>query len=253
MKITLITVCYNAVATIEDTIRSVNSQTHPNVEYIVIDGSSSDGTLEILDTYKSNISKLISEKDNGIYDAMNKGLALANGEVVGFLNSDDIFACSTVLEQVANVFSNPEVSLCFADLVYVKKNNTEKIVRYWKSSEYIHGAFSRGWSPAHPTFYARKSVYENYGTFNASFKLAADIDLMMRFLEKAKLVSEYVPEVWVKMRMGGETNKSIKNIFNQNMEVIRSLKSQGIIVSLIKYSLLKILNRISQRWTAFCT
>lgn len=227
MKISIITVAFNAAPTIADALVSVAAQTHPEIEHIVVDGASKDGTQEIVARHSSRVTKFVSEPDHGIYDAMNKGIGLATGEVVGFINADDFYADSTALARVAEVFSDPTVDACFADLVYVDKHDPGRIVRYWKSSAYRQGMFEYGWVPPHPTFFARRSVYERLGGFNLNFPLAADMELMLRFLAVHKIRSVYVPETLIKMRMGGATNQSLANVIQQNREIMAALKLHG--------------------------
>jgi glycosyltransferase involved in cell wall biosynthesis len=220
IKISIITVCYNSESTIIESLNSVINQFYPNIEFIVIDGGSTDSTLEILKKYISNIDILISEKDNGIYDAMNKGLKLASGDVVGFLNSDDIFLNNSSITQIAQVFNqNSEVGILYANLYYVKKNNVNKIIRYWKSKQYFINYFNFGNVPPHPTFYIKTNLIKNIGYFNLNFKLAADYEFMFRSLIKYKIKSYYLNEYIIKMRLGGATNKSLINIFKQNKEI----------------------------------
>lgn len=174
MKISIITVVFNNKPHIEACIQSVLGQTYRNIEYIVIDGASTDGTLALIKKYGDRISKWISEADNGIYDALNKGLVLATGDVVGFLHSDDIYAHDGVVGRVVSEMEEHNVDSCYGDLLYVHKDNPEKVIRYWRASPYRPGLFERGWMPPHPTFFARKGVYERFGYFNTDFKIAAD-------------------------------------------------------------------------------
>ena len=243
--ITVITVVFNGVATIEDTIQSVLSQSYRNIEHIVIDGGSTDGTLDILKKYDESISYWLSESDDGIYDAMNKGMEKASGDVVGFLNSDDFFADASVLEQVAKAFANNEVEACYADLVYVSQDRL-RAVRHWKSKQFRKGLFASGWCPPHPTFYVRKSIIEKLGGFDLSFRLAADAEFMIRYLERYGVHAQYVPRIWVKMRLGGATNRSWSNIVRQNKEIINALGKNGIHVSFLWFLANKILSRIGQ-------
>ncbi len=224
MKISVITVVYNNVNTIQYAIDSVVNQNFKDIEYIVVDGASTDGTLEILEKNKARIDVLISEPDNGIYDAMNKGLRAATGDIIGTLNSDDFYANANVLKKVSDCFNEFKCNSVFGDLIYVKNNNIEKNVRYWKSSEYKPGKFKMGWHPAHPTFFVEKEIYGKYGLFNTDLKIAADYELMLRFLEKYKISSCYIPEVLVKMRLGGTSNQSLKNIIQANKESIKAWK-----------------------------
>ena len=245
MKITIITVAYNSARTIEDTIRSVLSQTHQDIEYIVVDGGSTDGTLGIVDKYRGKIARSVSGPDKGIYDAMNKGLALATGEVIGFLNSDDFYAQNSAIETVAQAMQNSELGACYADLVYVKQNKTDQIVRYWRSSPYRAGRFGKGWVPPHPTFFARSSTYAQLGGYDISFPVAADFELMVRFLARHQVPSAYLPRLLVCMRTGGASNGGLGSIIRQNMEIYRALKKNSQPVSPL-YPLYKLIEKNSQ-------
>lgn len=245
MKITVITVAFNSEKTIVDTLDSVGMQTHTEIEHLIIDGSSKDGTLEIVRGHSNPHIRLISEPDDGIYDAMNKGLSHAKGEIVGFLNSDDFFADATVLEKIANVFQDSEVDACYADLVYVSINNS-RVLRYWKSKPFKKGDFAKGWCPAHPTFYVRKSLVESLGYFDKSYMLAADMEFMMRYLESGQVRSTYIPYVFVRMRIGGVSNRSWKNIVLQNKEIFSALRNNCVPFSRLWFSLNKVLNRLGQ-------
>jgi glycosyltransferase involved in cell wall biosynthesis len=206
----------------------VANQTYKNFEHIAIDGKSTDATLAILSAVNTHSFKFISEKDRGIYDAMNKGFSLASGEIIGFINADDFYASADILEKVAHAFESPNVDACYGDLCYVGQHDTSAIVRYWKSSTFQPKSFEEGWCPPHPTFFVRREVYERFGLFNLNYKIAADIELMMRFLEVCKIRSVYIPDVLVKMRMGGTTNRSLINIWRQNKEVLAALKSHDL-------------------------
>ncbi len=243
--ISVITVVFNGETTIEETIRSIFQQTYDNVEYIIIDGGSSDGTLDIIRTYDAQVDYWLSERDEGIYDAMNRGLAQATGEVVGFLNSDDFYADATVLAKIANAFQDPAVDACYANLVYVTQDNS-RVVRYWKSKPFTKGDFAKGWCPAHPTFYVRKSVIERLGLFNQSYKLAADVELMMRYLERGQVRAVYIPHVLVRMRLGGATNQSWKNIVRQNNEIFAALRKNGVPFSRVWFAVNKVVSRLWQ-------
>lgn len=245
MKISIITVSYNSAKTIPDTIASVAAQDYESVEHIVVDGGSNDGTAEII-AGSTSISSFVSEPDDGIYDAMNKGLSISSGEIIGILNADDFYSNEGVLRQVAKVFQDPDVDACYADLVYVKQDNTDKVVRYWKSRQYINGLFRQGWMPAHPTFFCRKSVYEKYGTFNLNYKIAADLELLFRLLEKYRIKSVYLPRTLIKMRLGGTTNQSWHNIKIQNKEALSALDDHYGRVSRLRFFIGKLFNRSSQ-------
>ncbi|MFA5033573.1 MAG: glycosyltransferase family 2 protein [bacterium] len=224
MKVSIITVAFNSEKFIEHAINTVLSQTYKNIEYIIIDGGSIDGTINIIKKHKDKIAKFISEQDNGIYDAMNKGLKMATGDIIGILNSDDFYADNFVIETVVKNIKNENADSCWGDLFYVDKENTSKIVRNWKSSQYSKNNFGKGWMPPHPTFFVKKQIYEKYGYFNLDFRTSADYEIMLRFLEKYKIKSCYIPKVLVKMRIGGKSNKNIKNIIKANIECYNAWK-----------------------------
>jgi glycosyltransferase involved in cell wall biosynthesis len=247
MKISIITVTFNSVSVINDCLTSVKFQNYENIEHIIIDGASTDGTSSLLESKRDQFTTLISEADKGIYDAMNKGISIATGDVIGFLNSDDFYENSKVISTVAREFEkDSSLDVCYADLIYVGKLNTSKIVRYVKSSEFKKGLFSKGWCPPHPTFFARRSVYEALGNFDLNYHIASDVELMMRFLEIHKVKSLYVPEIWVKMRIGGTTNKSLKNIWLQNKEILNSFYKNGLSINPISFFIYKIISRLKQ-------
>ena len=251
MKISVITVSFNSRKTIEDAIRSVALQAHDDVEHLVIDGKSVDGTIQIIEAHRHRGLILKSEPDAGIYDAMNKGLLSASGDVIGFLNSDDLFADSEVLRRIAiSLNENPSAEVCFGDLVYVSEDN-QKVVRLWKSRSFENGLFARGWAPAHPTFYIRRSALERLGLFDLSYRLAADAEFMMRYLERGGVKSIYIPHVLVRMRVGGATNKSWRNIVIQNQEIFRALKSNGIPYSPFSFVIHKLFSRLKQRFNGY--
>lgn len=247
MKISIVTACYNSASTISDTLRTIQMQTHKDIEHIIIDGGSTDGTLEILEKNRQYIAHLTSEPDNGLYDAMNRGISKATGDIIGLLNSDDLLANEHVLSSVVDTLSDPQIDACYGDLVYVKQDDIRKVVRYWHSNSYQPELIAKGWIPAHPTFYARREVHDKYGMlFNLDYKLASDYELLLRLLVTHKINVAYIPEVMVKMRMGGTTNKSLKNIINQNKEIMRALKSHQYDYSPMKMLCRKIIDRVQQ-------
>lgn len=226
-------------------MRSVASQSYQDIEHLVIDGQSKDSTIQMVEELKHPRLILSSELDDGIYDAMNKGLKRASGEVIGFLNSDDFFADSDVLEKVAAVFQDESVEACYADLVYVMQDNS-RVARHWKSKKFEKGDFAKGWCPAHPTFYVRRSTLERMGLFDLTFNLAADAEFMMRYLEVGKIKSVYIPHVLVRMRLGGATNQSWENIFKQNNEIFLALQKNKIQYSSFRFWGHKIFSRARQ-------
>lgn len=247
MKISIITVSYNSKNFIESCINSLLNQSYKNIEYIVIDGLSTDNTLKIVKKYSKYISAIISEPDQGPYNAMNKGIKIAKGEIIGFLHSDDLYSNNDVLSKVANVFrDNPSLDACYADLIYVKQTDISKIVRYWKSSKFIAGSFSKGWIPPHPTLFMRRSVYERFGDFNLSYSVVSDVELMMRFFEINKIQTLYLNEVWVKMRLGGLSNKSFKSILKQNLDILRALRIHRMNDNMIIFFINKFASRLKQ-------
>lgn len=219
---------YNNKETIAEAIESVLSQSYADIEYIVVDGASTDGTLEVLGQYKEQITTFVSEPDKGIYDGLNKGVALATGDVVGFLHSDDLFENEQVLAKVAHTFQEQKVDSIYGDLTYVRKEDTEKVVRYWKSADFSMKKLKNGWMPPHPTFYVKREVYEKFGAFDSSFKIAADYDCILRFLGREQISTAYIPEVLVKMRVGGASNKSLKNLIQKSREDFRAMKNNGV-------------------------
>ena len=227
MKISIITSVYNNKETIEDAIESVLSQTYENIEYVVVDGGSNDGTLDVINKYKDQIDILVSEPDKGIYDGLNKGVGLTTGDVVAFLHSDDLYADQDVVAKIAEKFQESGADGVYGDLVYTPKDDTDKILRYWKSKDFKEGMLEQGWMPAHPTLFLKKSVYDEYGNFDLSFKIAGDYDFMLRVLSGGIRVT-YLPMVFYKMRVGGESNKSLKNIIVKSKEDLRALQKNRV-------------------------
>lgn len=234
MKISIITVVYNNKETIKDAIDSVFSQTYKDIEYIIIDGASTDGTIEVVQSYGDQIDKFISEKDKGLYDAMNKGIKLATGDVVGILNSDDFYIDNYVIEKVVKEFKESQVDSVYADLVFVKPDNLDKTVRYYDSSHFSPDKFAYGWIPAHPTFFVKKEMYEKYGIFKTDYNIAADYELLTRFLAKNKISYSYIKKPIVKMRIGGTSTNGIKSNYILNKEIIRACRENDIDTNWIK-------------------
>jgi len=228
MKISIITVVWNNKETIKDAIESVLSQTYKDIEYIIIDGESTDGTIEIIKSYGNKITKFVSEQDKGLYDAMNKGIKLATGDVVGILNSDDFYINEFVIEKVVKTFKEQKVDSVFADLVFVKPENLDKTVRYYDSSKFNPSKFAYGWMPAHPTFFVKREFYEKYGLFKTDYKIAADYELLIRFLSKYQISYAYLNEIFIKMRLGGASTQNIKSNYILNKEIMRACKENNI-------------------------
>jgi glycosyltransferase involved in cell wall biosynthesis len=223
----------------------VLSQTYANIEYIIIDGGSKDGTIELVNSYGNSITKFVSEPDSGIYDAMNKGLKLATGDVIGILNSDDLYIENNVVASVMEQFVTTHCDVLYGDLYYVLKDNTDAVIRKWITKTFIPGSFKRGWHPPHPTFFVKKNIYDQYGYFNLKFKLAADFELMLRFLERYQVKSFYYQRPIVKMRLGGATNKRFVNIYKQNVECYQAFRANNIKVSLF-YFLFRLVPKLTQ-------
>lgn len=228
MKISIITATYNSGLTLRDTLESVLSQDYTDYEHIIVDGVSKDDTMDVVKEYAPRYHerlRYISEPDNGIYDAMNKGIAMATGDVVGILNSDDFYASNDVLSSIADNIK--DVDAVYGNLVFVDAVNSDKVVRRWIGSQYERGAFFKSWHPAHPTFYARKECFNRFGGFDISFDVSADFELMFRFIEKHGISNRYIPKTLVKMRYGGESTGSISKIIKGNKNVLRAFRENG--------------------------
>ena len=245
MKASIITVTLNSADTIYDCIHSVNIQSYQEIEHIIIDGGSVDNTIDIVRKNSSRPKIIISEPDSGIYDAMNKGIAVANGEIIAFLNSDDLYIDNKVVSNFIHCFKNFNTDIVYADIYYVKRKDTNSIIRKWTSGEYSTGSFRKGWHPAHPAFIVKKEVYEKYGGFNLSLKLSADFEIMLRLLEKYHISSYYLKSPIIKMRIGGTTNKSVINIIKQNIECYKAFNINDMSVSIL-YPFLRVLPKIKQ-------
>ena len=246
MKVTIITVAYNSAATIVEALASVAQQTHPDIEHIVVDGGSTDDSLALIAAHGQRIARLVSEPDDGIYDAMNKGLRLATGELIGFLNSDDTFASDDTIAQVARAASVGQPDAVFGDLVYVDPARSRPLVRYWRAGNFSLAKLRLGWMPPHPTLYTRRDVIERVGCFDATLKIAADYEFMLRLLVRPGLKVTYIPKVLVKMRLGGASNQSIKAMLRKSSEDLRAMRKHrvGGVVAL----LFKNLRKLPQFW-----
>lgn len=226
MKISIITACYNSSANIEAALRSVSGQTYSPLEYIVVDGASTDGTLAILEKYRGKIYKLVSERDAGIYDALNKGFSAATGDVIGLLHSDDVYAGEDVLAKVAKVFEATGADAVYGDLAYVRADGGT--LRYWKAGEYDRSTLERGWMPPHPALFVKEAIYDQFGLFDTRFKIAADYDLMVRLLYRHGVKAVYLPELLVKMKVGGTSNRSLANIVRKSREDYQIIRKYGL-------------------------
>jgi len=243
-KISVVTAVCNNVATVKDTILSVASQDYPYVEHIIIDGDSADGTLDIIHQYAGKKTMVRSEPDQGMYDAMNKGLALASGDIVGFLNADDTYADPHVLTEIVDTIEGKNVDAAYGDLIYVDRLNASKVVRYWKSQAYQDGLLEKGWMPAHPTFYVKRRVYEKYGGYDTVYRRQSDFELTMRFLAVHKIKSAYIPRVLVRMRSGG-ASRGLMHILEGNLEAYRACRKHQLPVTPF-FIVRKILSRVPQ-------
>lgn len=244
IKISLITCCYNAGAHIGRCIESVIAQNYPNLEYIIIDGGSTDNTLPVIKNYEQNIAKIVSCPDKGVYDAMNKGIQLATGEIIGTLNADDFFASADVLTTIGNIFIAENADVLYGDLDYVDFNET--IIRRWRTKNYIKGIFNWGWMPPHPTFYCKRSLFERLGLYKLDYGTAADYELMLRFMHTTNLNTFYVNKVLVKMQLGGLSNKSFSNRLKAWRNDLKAMRENG-----IRYPLLTLIMKPARKILQF--
>jgi glycosyltransferase involved in cell wall biosynthesis len=243
LKISLITVTFNAADTIELCINSVINQQYPHLEYIIIDAQSTDGTLVIANKYKKHIHHIVSGPDNGIYDAMNKGIKHATGDIIGILNADDHFAGNDILKTINNIFEITGADAVYGNVDYIDRNG--KVVRRWRSGVYEHGAFNRGWMPPHPSFYVKKQLFEKFGLYDLQYGSATDYELMLRFIHTHKIEVHYLNKVVVKMLIGGVSNKNIKNRINAWKNDYKAMRTNGLPFPYIAI-VLKPLRKITQ-------
>ncbi|WP_143870061.1 glycosyltransferase family 2 protein [Catenovulum sediminis] len=228
LKVSIITATYNSANTVVDAIKSVNNQTYQNIEHIIIDGASKDNTVEVVKEVGERVGILVSEPDKGIYDALNKGINVATGDVIGFMHSDDIFSDENAVQNIVDAFEKSLADSVYADLDYVQKEDTSKVVRKWVSGDFKFEKLKSGWMPPHPTFYMRREKYQALGGFNLGYKIAADYDSILRYLWKGQVTTHYIPKVLVKMRVGGASNRSLKNIIRKSKEDKLALKTNGL-------------------------
>lgn len=224
MKISIVTAVFNRVDTIGDALRSVKTQSYQRREHIIQDGGSNDGTLDIIQQYEGSSVHLISEPDNGIYDAINKGILRASGDIIGLMHSDDFFADDLVLGRVSDAFRDRAVDGVYGDLDYVSASNSSKVVRRWRSGPYHPSLLKRGWMPPHPTLYLRREVFDRWGLYDTSMSISADYEAMLRYLVKGDIRFAYIPEVLVKMRVGGESNRSLSRVLQKSREDYTALR-----------------------------
>ena len=228
VKVSIVTAVRNNVVTIEDAILSVASQSYNNIEHIIVDGASTDGTIDVIENYQGKSTKVISEPDRGIYDAMNKGLRLVSGDVIGFLNADDMYTDDTVIEDVIHTMSVQQVDAVFGDLVIVARDNLKRVVRYYESKSFNADMIGKGCMPAHPTLFFRKNVFEKYGYFKIDYVIAADFEFVARVFGKGDISYHYIPRVMVKMRTGGASTKNLKSNWILNKEILRACRENDI-------------------------
>jgi glycosyltransferase len=224
LKISVVTAVYNGCETIADSLESTLAQSYPDVEIVLVDGGSTDGTVDLLERYRSRVDTIVSERDAGIYDALNKGIRLSTGDVIGFLHADDVFGSNDALAHVAAAFEDPSVEAVYGDLVYVRRGDLDSIVREWIAGPFRREDLKRGWMPPHPTFYVRKSVYERLGNFDVRYRISADYDSIVRFLFVAGIKAAYVPTTLVRMRVGGISNRSLRTIIRKTKEDYRIVR-----------------------------
>lgn len=236
MKVTIITVTYNSAATLKDTLESVKAQDYPNIEHILVDGASKDDTVKIIQAYP-HVAKYISEKDRGLYDAINKGILMSTGDVIGILNSDDFFPHARVISNMVKIFEQRPVDAVFGDVAYVNPGNLRRVVRHYSSKKFHPRKFAFGFMPAHPSFYVKRRFYEEYGLYKVDYKIAADYELLMRFMHSNKLTYAYNPEVMVYMRTGGVSNKNILSRYVINKEILRACRENGVNTNMFVISL----------------
>ncbi|MDP9268933.1 MAG: glycosyltransferase [Acidobacteriota bacterium] len=249
MKVSIITVCFNSASTIEATLRSVAAQTYPDLEHIVIDGASSDETVAIVRRSGTRVNKLISERDGGIYDAMNKGIGLAKGEIVGILNSDDVYAHDDVIARVVQAFEEGGCDACYGEVVFVGRDDPSRVVRYWKSRPFTPALLREGWFPPHSAFFVRNDLYRRFGSFDLDYPLAADVELMFRLLSQEGIRTTYLPEVLVRMLLGGVSNAKWSTIWQQNVAIRRAAVKNGIqLRNPIVFWVQKLMSRAPQFW-----
>jgi glycosyltransferase involved in cell wall biosynthesis len=234
MKVTVVTVCYNAAATIADTLESVAMQRHADVENIVIDGASRDDTLKIVERYAGRLTRVCSEPDRGVYDAMNKGLALASGEVIGFLNADDIYAGPDVLSRVAGIMDEGRLDALFGDVEFFRPEEPARTVRRYRSTQFSPDRIAFGWMPAHPALFLHRRVYERYGHFRSDYRIAGDFEYCARIFRDDTLAYRSLPETLVRMRMGGISTSGWRNTILLNREVLRACRENGIDTNMLK-------------------
>lgn len=246
MLLSVVTATFNSERTVADTLRSVTAQRHPQVEHVVVDGASGDGTLDVVRAHAGRVARLISEPDRGIYDALNKGLRACSGEVVGILHADDVYSHDDVLPRVAAAFADCSVDVVYGDLLYVRRNDMTRTVRYWRAGDFTPARLRNGWMPPHPTVFVRRRVYDRIGLFDDRLRIAADYELMLRLFGGGARMHRYLPEVLVRMRVGGQSNRSLRNVIVKTSEDARAMLRHGL--PLWRTLPLKNLSKVGQFW-----
>lgn len=242
MKVSIITVTYNSAKTLQRTLDSVQEQTYGNIEHILVDGDSTDGTLDIIKANEQHIARYVSEPDEGIYDAINKGIKMATGSIIGILNSDDVLSNEFVIEQIVRNLRRQKADIAYGDLVYVDREDGDRIVRYWRSNKFKRRQLYFGWMPPHPTMYVRRQVYEDCGLYSTALRISADYDFMLRVLRHDKYKKVYIPQVLVRMAMGGISNRNIRTMWLKSREDYRVLRFNDVggLITLICKNLRKL-------------
>ncbi|MBE7170998.1 MAG: glycosyltransferase [Williamsia sp.] len=242
MKVSIITTTFNSAATVASTLESVQSQTHPSIEHIIVDGASSDETLSIVRSFP-HVARLVSEPDKGLYDAINKGIRISTGDIIGILNSDDFFPDNRVVEKIVQAFDHPGTEAIIGDIAFIRPGNLKKVIRLYSAKKFSPAKFAYGYMPPHPSFYARKELYDTYGLYKQDYKIAADYELLMRFIYRHKISYRYINQVLVYMRTGGISNKSWRSRYVLNKEIIRACKENGVQTNMAVLSV-KYINKI---------
>jgi glycosyltransferase involved in cell wall biosynthesis len=232
-KITIVTVCFNSAATIRDTIDSVLNQDYANIEYIIVDGGSTDGTMQIVAQYENQITQIVTEPDQGIYDAMNKGIGLATGDIIGILNSDDFYTSSDVISTIVNTYCQSSADIVFGDLIYIAPSDTSRVLRIYNASGFRPWMLRFGWMPPHPATFIKRSIYKKFGQYSMGYKTAADYEIFVRLLLINRIKYFYLEKTIVHMRMGGATSSGWRSYWITSCEMVRALNENGIFSSII--------------------
>ena len=235
LKVSIITTTYNSASTVRDTLESVREQDYPHIEHILVDGRSTDNTVDVIHAFP-HVAQCVSEEDQGLYDAINKGIRMSTGDVVGILNSDDFFPARDVVSSIVRAFETQKVDAVYGDIAFVKPDNLHKIVRYYSSNKFHPRKFARGYMPAHPSFYAKRSCFEQLGYYQLDYKIAADFELLMRFFVNKNIKTYYLEKVFVYMRTGGVSNKNALSRYILNKEIIKACKENGVRTNMVKLS-----------------